>query len=597
MKILLPFISSVLLSLGFVPLVRILSFRIGRVKTPRYDRWHKQPTPTLGGMAIFLSFALVISGFLLSKPVLRIEQWIILAGALMMFILGLLDDLNPLSPVIKLGGQLLAATVVIFFGNLTIRFFPWPIANILLTYFWLIGISNAINLLDNMDGLAAGITFITSLILAFFTLKAQDIFLAWLMLSLGGAVLGFLFFNYPPARIFMGDSGSLFLGFTLAVTAVARKTQASNVLAVLGVPVLIFLLPILDTSLVTITRLLRGQSPAQGGTDHTSHRLVSFGLNEHQVLWILYSVAIIGGVSAAALEALDYDISLGLIPLILVILTLFTAYLGQLKVQSAVTEQSSYVSRWIMDLTYRRRIFEILLDLVLVSSSYYLAYWTRNGLDMSREGMALFMQSWPLALVCAYLAFYLMGIYRGLWRYFGLYDLVRFFIASILCGALSWIFMSLIIPSQKFPLEIMALFSIFLFLSLTGSRASFSILDRLYNRYRNHQGQPGVIIVGAGDLGEILVRWLLRGSGLGFRPLGFVDDDETLWGRTIHGISILGGTNQIDRFIDELHPSGILLTESDNKSLDHLIKICREKAIWLKKMQIDFETLEEGVGM
>ena len=122
-------------------------------------------------------------------------------------------------------------------------------------------------------------------------------------LALAGSLLGFLVYNFPPAKIFMGDSGSLFIGFTLASLAIAnQKQQASDVLAVLGVPTLLFLLPILDTALVTFTRLMRGQSPVQGGRDHTSHRLIAFGLNERQTLFVLYGVALASAVLAAALE-------------------------------------------------------------------------------------------------------------------------------------------------------------------------------------------------------------------------------------------------------------------------------------------------------
>ena len=174
--------------------------------------------------------------------------------------------------------------------------------NIVLTFFWLVGITNAINLLDNMDGLAGGISLITALILSYFFWQAGNFSLFLFSMALAGALLAFLIFNYPPASIFMGDSGSLFIGFTLAALAIAQRPQASNVFAVMAVPTLLFLLPILDTSLVTITRLLRGQSPAQGGSDHTSHRLVAFGLSERQTLSVLYGVAIFSGILAAALE-------------------------------------------------------------------------------------------------------------------------------------------------------------------------------------------------------------------------------------------------------------------------------------------------------
>lgn len=304
-----------------------------------------------------------------------------------------------------MAGQLLAATVVIFFGDHTISFFPWPIANILLTYLWLIGITNSINLLDNMDGLSTGVSCIAAGLLGIFLWRSQNTFLLQVDLALAGALLGFLVFNFPPAKIFMGDSGSLFIGFLLASLAVFRKSQASSVLAVFGVPILLFLLPILDTTLVTLTRLLRGQSPAQGGTDHTSHRLVSFGLSERQALLALYGIALAGGCSAVAIEAIDYDTSLVMIPVVLISLSLAAAYLGHLKIVSAPQPVSSQLSRWMNELAYRRRLFELLLDLALVTTSYYLSYWTRYGLDMTSTSMVCScipgQLPWP-ALTCCF---------------------------------------------------------------------------------------------------------------------------------------------------------------------------------------------------
>ncbi|MEJ2352486.1 MAG: MraY family glycosyltransferase [Anaerolineales bacterium] len=281
-------------SLLLVPLIRRSSVRWGYVTDPREDRWHTKPTSALGGIGIFGAFLLSLLGVsLLYRDGFEI-QWGLLVGSGMVFLLGLYDDLKPITPPAKLVGQILAAAVVVFLGYTTKFFTPRipndtvaQIPNILLTFIWLVGITNAINLLDNMDGLAGGLSLITAGILAFFFWRVDNQSLLVVSIALGGSILGFLVFNFPPASIFMGDSGSLFLGFTLAVLAVARQPQASNVFAVMGVPTLLFLLPILDTILVTFTRILRGQSPTQGGRDHASHRLIAFGLSERQAVLAL----------------------------------------------------------------------------------------------------------------------------------------------------------------------------------------------------------------------------------------------------------------------------------------------------------------------
>lgn len=342
-------------------------------------------------------------------------------------------------------------------------------------FFWLVGITNAINLLDNMDGLAGGVALITAGFLSIFFWRTGYPELLILSLALCGSNIGFLVFNFPPAKIFMGDNGSMFLGFTLAVLAIARRTQASNIFAIIGVPTLILLLPILDTGLVAITRILRGQSLAVGGKDHTSHRLVAFGLSERQAVLVLYGIAIISGLASIGLDALDYDLSLVLIPILLIILSLFVAYLARMKVVSETQEPTNGITRLIVNLTYKRRIFELIFDLLLIGVSYYLAFWSRFGLNMTTTSMNLFLLSWPIILGITYLAFYFFGVYRGVWKYIGINDLMRYAGAAILSGGLSWILINLVFPDQSYTGDVFLLYILYLLLGLSASRSSFLI--------------------------------------------------------------------------------------------------------------------------
>jgi UDP-GlcNAc:undecaprenyl-phosphate GlcNAc-1-phosphate transferase len=591
-------VVSFILSLAFVPLVRRLCFRVGRVAQPRKDRWHNQPTPNLGGLGMFGAYAFAVGiGLLLSAGYNgQLEaRWSLLAGSVIMFVLGLYDDFKRITPPVKLAGQLLAAIIVIFFGDNTIDFFPWPIANIILTFFWLIGITNAVNLLDNMDGLAGGVSCIAAGVLSYFFWRGNYTFLLTLSLSLVGGTLGFLMFNFPPAKIFMGDSGSQFLGFTLASLAIARRTQASNVFAVVGVPTLLFLLPILDTSLVTITRLLRGQSPVQGGTDHTSHRLIAFGLTERQAVIFLYGVALVSGVAAASLEALDYDLSLVLIPLLLIGLSLFVAYLGRLKVITSYTPSQGAITRLMADLTYRRRLFEIILDLLLIGISYYLAFWTRYGLNMTSLSMDLFLKSWPIALILAYFSFFVFGVYRGVWRYVGFNDLVRYGEATLAAVLVAYLVDKVIYPNQPYTLDVFIFYAVFLFLGLAGSRSSFQILDRLYGRQRNRTEKTNVLLFGAQDAGEIALRWILRNPDLGYNPVGFLDNDPYLEGRSIHSVVVLGGIEKLDEVLQSKDVNGIIVTSSamlTSEEGDKLIDICRGQGVWVRILKLEFELIE-----
>ena len=595
-----------ILSLLMVPAVRRLSFRVGKVVQPRKDRWHSQPTPSLGGVGMFVAFALALGSAALFEPAWSElpARWSLLAGAAMMFGLGLYDDFKRIKPPAKLAGQLLAATVVIFFGSYTIDFFPWPIANITLTFFWLVGITNAINLLDNMDGLAGGVALIAAGVLSYFFWRGGNADLPLISLALAGGILGFLVFNFPPAKIFMGDSGSLFLGFTLAALAIARRTQASNVFAVVGVPTLLFLLPILDTSMVTLTRLLRGQSPAQGGTDHTSHRLIAFGLTERQAVLVLYAIALISGVAAAGLEALDYDLSLVLAPAVLIAFSLFAAYLARFKMVTPAAKGaaaadgnggSGGITRLIGELTYKRRMFEIVLDLLLIGFSYYLAFWTRYGLDMTPLSMEVFLKSWPLPLGAAYLSFIVFGVYRGVWRYIGYNDLVRYVGAAVLAGVISGLAARLIYPAEPYSLDVFILFVLFLLLGLAGSRSSFQVLDRLYGRQRGRAKRVNVLLYGAEDAGELALRWIMRSPELGYQPAGFLDDDPYKWGRSIHGVDVLGGVDKLEECLRSREAGGVIVTASallGSPPGKQLLAVCRTQGVWVRVMRLEFEKYE-----
>ena len=593
----LPLIVALTTSLILVPVVRWFSFRTGMVALPRADRWHKQPTPTLGGVGMFIAFGVSLLSVFFTETGknLIFERWSILLAIAIMFFVGLYDDFKPINPPIKLTFQIIAATIVIFFGNITIAFFRWPVANIFLTFFWLVGITNAINLLDNMDGLAAGVALITSVFLSIFFWRTGYPLLLMLSLALSGSILGFLIFNFPPAKIFMGDSGSMFLGFTLAALAIARRTQASNIFAIIGVPTLVFLLPILDTGLVAITRLLRGQSPAVGGKDHTSHRLVAFGLSERQAVLVLYGIAIISGLASIGLDALDYDLSLVFITFLLIGLSLFVAYLARLTVVTPDKNQVNGITRLMVNLTFKRRIFELIFDLLIIGVSYYLAFWTRFGLNMTPVSMDLFLRSWPVILGITYGSFYIFGVYRGMWRYIGVNDLVRYGAASAVSGLVSYLVIKLIYSSLQFSADVYLLFTIYLLIGLSASRSSFLILDRLYNRRITDIKKENVLLYGAEDAGEIALRWIERNPSIGYSVVGFLDDDTLKWGSNIHGVNILGDLSKLEQYIQDRQVNGIIAT-TDNilntPSGELLLSTCRSKGVWVRVLRLEFELTE-----
>jgi UDP-GlcNAc:undecaprenyl-phosphate GlcNAc-1-phosphate transferase len=326
-----------LCAVGLTWVVRHLARANGLVAPPRPDRWHQQSTAMCGGIAMFVAF---FAGSLLFAPSVPDARLILLGGGLL-FLMGLADDLWQLRPPVKLVIQLSVAALVVLWG----RRLPWTnseAVNIALTMFFLVGITNALNLLDNMDGLAGGISVIACEFLMMTLLLNGQTSQALLPALLGGAVLGFLLFNFHPASIFMGDCGSMFLGFSLSMIALlSENDRTRNLSAVVLTPVLILLIPIFDTCLVTVARQLSGRSVAQGGRDHASHRLVALGLSERHAVWLLYALAVIAGVAALLLRGLHAQVLFWVLPAVALLLLWSGIYLGRVRVYTdASTEKA-----------------------------------------------------------------------------------------------------------------------------------------------------------------------------------------------------------------------------------------------------------------
>ncbi len=294
---LLPFVlialSALLVAAATTPLTRRLALRLNVVDRPSGRKWHQVPTPLLGGIAIYLAFTLAL---LLFGDRFYVRQVVsIFTGATLVSLAGLWDDRRPLPPAAKLGIQIAAAALLVVTG-VRVRLWPWEILNVIVTLLWIVGVTNALNLLDNMDGLAGGIAAIAA---AHFTLLAAmsgQYLVGALAAALVGACVGFLLYNFNPARIFMGDSGSLFLGFVLAALGIKLRFPDNTYIVTWMVPVLVLAVPLFDTTLVILSRLRRGHNPlTTPGRDHVSHRLVRLGLTPREAVLVLYLAAGICG--------------------------------------------------------------------------------------------------------------------------------------------------------------------------------------------------------------------------------------------------------------------------------------------------------------
>src|SRR5437762_7439806 len=314
-------IAAAVLSAATTPVFSNAARRIGLVVAPRADRWHRSATPLLGGAAITLAAIILVATLL---PVTRVGATITV-GLVAAFALGLLDDFRSLAPSTKLAGQAVIASVL-FFGGVRVEIIEIDAIAYLATVLWVVGLMNAVNLIDNMDGLAGGIVAVAGIGLGLSAIPENPA-AAIVAGAAAGASFGFLVHNFPPARVFMGDAGSLVCGYLLAAAALLHTaTGAANVgLAVLA-PLALLALPIFDTALVTTARRLVGRPVSQGGKDHTSHRLAALGLTDRGVVLFLYVVAASLAGVALFTEAVS-GLVLPLFALAVVALVLFGLFL------------------------------------------------------------------------------------------------------------------------------------------------------------------------------------------------------------------------------------------------------------------------------
>ncbi len=580
------------LALGLTPLVRLLARRFGLIAKPKTDRWHKQPTAMLGGLAIWLAILISYLIFVPRTPI----NWRIMAASTFLFLVGLVDDLVHIKPYQKLIGQIMGAAYIFYYGVSL----PWtgssPL-NMALTIFWLIGITNALNLLDNMDGLAAGIAVIASCFLGISFLNTGQLTEALMVFMFAAALLGFLIYNSNPASIFMGDCGSLFIGFFLASTALVNVSggRSRSFLPVLAVPILVLFIPIFDTTFVTVLRKLSGRAASQGGRDHTSHRLVALGMSERSAVWMLYGFAGLSGLLALSVQRMKLDVSLAAIAGFTILLTLIGVYLAGVKVYDtdeaiALRDKSPYA--FLIDLSYKRRIFEVLLDVVLIILAYWAAYAIKFGAFSDNAAWKLFLRTLPVLVFVKMATFLVMGVYRGLWRYTSIDDLIVFAKAVILSSVVSVLAVLFAFRFEGFSRTVFLLDGLLMLMFLGSSRMAFRLFRQLVPVAKRRDGRR-VLIYGAGDGGELLLRELLNNRDLRYAPVGFLDDDPAKSGKVIHGFKVFAGNGDLTSVCKQHEVDELLISSSrmPEERVQEIVRLCQELNIAVKRMRITIEDL------
>ena len=530
----------------------------------------------MGGIAIAIAALL---GF--SIVVLHVNAGMLTAtwlpiplAAIAMFVVGVLDDRFRLSPLAKLVSSLIIGAFLVF--SLTRRpdnGVPWTYT--LVATIWFAGVCHAFNLLDNMDGLAGGVAVIAAAFLAWLLSGMLGAPVVVLLVALCGALIGFLYWNRPPARLFMGDCGSLFIGAVIAgasLTPVLRDPAPFPWTALLVAVILV--VPLFDTAFVLVLRRLAGRSATRGGTDHASHRLVSLGFSERSAVRILYLMGIVGGVTAWALVAGGIEQMIPVAALFAVVMTLVGIYLARVAAYNAqdfkALERSSFAPL-LKDLTFRWHAAEVMLDLVLIAACYYLAYRLRfEGQDLDHF-LPYFTASLPVVLGLKLASLYGSGLYQRSWETFSLRDMAVVLRGVVMGSVLSVLAAAYFYRLEGFSRVVFIIDALLLTVAIVATRASFRSMS-LVAASRSKRSRR-VLVYGAGAFGQLIVREMRANPQWRLNPVAFIDDDPMKAHRWITGVPVRGPLNQLEATMRKYKVDEVILSSpSINGSIEHTIR-------------------------
>jgi UDP-GlcNAc:undecaprenyl-phosphate GlcNAc-1-phosphate transferase len=539
-------VVAAIVSFAVGGLVRRVALARGIVVAPRPDRWHQQPTPTYGGMGILAG---TLAGGAIAGA-LAAPAWPVLVAAAVLFAAGWFDDLTQMSALEKMVSSLAVAAFFVFAIGSARAVTPMHAALVVLAVLWVGGLINAVNLLDNMDGLAAGVTAIAAIGVAATFAPELGAPLVALLVTLAGALVGFLGWNRHPARLFMGNCGSLAIGGIVAATATIGMARAASLTAT-AAAVLILIVPVFDSSFVVLLRRLAGRSTTRGNIDHTSHRLVSAGFTDRTAVWLLYALGVVGAVAGWLLKTrpgmapVAAAVAIGTL-MVALWLARVPAYAGQ----DFQAFQNGPFAPLLTDLTFRWHAGEVLLDIVLITSCYYAAYRIRFEGDPNLPVfLESFARSLPVILGTQLGALYASGLYKRMWRTFGLHD-VSTVVRAVGSGViLSVLLVIYLYKSQveAFSRGVFVIYAVLLTAAIIGTRSSFRVFGRMAARTG---ARRRVAIYGAGARGLLLARELQSNEDEDRVAVAFIDDDESKQGRRLVGIAVRGTAGDLARLLD-----------------------------------------------
>jgi|GEM_PF-52675 len=614
------FIIAVLTALFTTPWVIRLAKLIGAIDQPGGRKIHSKVTPRLGGLAVFVSMGVTTMAALLLFPEMfnefrqyPVETGTVLLSLVIIFALGFRDDLKPLTPGVKFGVQLLVAALVYLVGfkisNITnplgtgvinVELVDFP-----LTLLWIVGVTNAFNLIDGLDGLASGVATIAAISMFTVSLMAGEMWSAGLALIMAGALIGFLRYNFRPAKIFLGDSGSLLIGFSLALMSIQSTTKISTGFALLF-PMLVLILPITDT-LVSMARRFLGSflSEDSGGRPgsllhkmkfmftpdkaHIHHQLLSLGLSHRNSVLLLYLVSAFFASGAFLLTQVDSSeasIALGAVFGVVLIAGVRRLQYHEIAIVNNGLILPVY-ERWIIN----RSIFLGLIDLFFVALSYGLSYLLIGHLHPG--SFDLFINQTLVMVVSVQVAvLWISGLYREKLKQLGVGTVLG--ITTSVFYALVGSALVLILPGTmnlSMALQFLVLDFYILLTFILGIRIAYQVLSFWFNR--NKRSGENVLIYGANENGTMLLHKINHSMDSRFKVVGFLDDDPYLEGKMIYGYPVLGTHWNLSQMLDKRNVESILICQPNLKSENfrRLKRIAEARGVNIKHLQIKLRDL------
>lgn len=577
------------------PLVIRLARAMGWVAHPREDRWHASSTALMGGIAIFAGATLTVFA---TAPI--DDVGVLWLGATLMFVTGLVDDLWQIRPAAKLATQVLATGLLLYAGYSFGQ--DWSLwVSLPLTLVWVVGITNSVNLLDNMDGLSAGVSGIAAGVMVVFAAMAESSLAVMVGTPVVGAAFGFLVYNFKPAKVFMGDCGSLFLGYIVAALGLIIQSESVSAgpVAVSLVPLAVLAVPIFDTTLVTLVRKLSGRPISEGGRDHSSHRLVFLGLSERHAVLMLYGLSLLSGVAALTALYVGVRLFFALTAFVTVTLVVLGIYLARANVYEEDIKGDGAPRRGFRPLHalyglmghHWKALFGVLADAVLIGATFVVAHSLRFDAGVPAGHADQMVRILPLVVSAKVIVFYAFGLYRGIWRFAGTPELVRTGIAtlaaSVVAGGLIASFFGFAAVSRG----VLVVDWMMVTLAVVGVRFGFRGL-RQYLAAKREAG-PATLLYGAAEQGTLTVRILRHNPAFDLRPVGFIDDDPLKVGLSLQGLAVLGTREDLEQICEEYDVEVLLVTaDVPDARLDAVAQRAAENGIRCRRLQIKLEDLQ-----